>query len=77
MEARARPEPAAAGRRVGGVYPEPAERNPRVEVRREVDRPFDSPRFYRGSLRAISPAGEIGGAGGIRTHAWRFCRPLP
>jgi hypothetical protein len=21
--------------------------------------------------------GEIGGAGGIRTHEWRFCRPLP
>src|SRR6266566_8427076 len=20
---------------------------------------------------------EIGGAGGIRTHEWRFCRPLP
>src|SRR5579863_2176435 len=20
---------------------------------------------------------EVGGAGGIRTHEWRFCRPLP
>jgi hypothetical protein len=31
--------------------------------------------FRNPSLRA--GPGQCGGAGGIRTHEWRFCRPLP
>src|SRR5712664_735269 len=35
---------------------------------------------YTGKMGGLAVAvskGELGGAGGIRTHEWRFCRPLP
>jgi hypothetical protein len=38
--------------------------------------PFSIERLFLLRLTRAGPKGT-GGAGGIRTHEWRFCRPLP